>query len=83
MASIEKILEAMRKNPNSITFADCLKVCTHYFGKPRVCGSHHVFKTPWEGEPWVNVQEKSGAAKPYQIRQALDSIDKLERERND
>ena len=81
MASIEQIVEAMRANRNAIRFSDCVKVCTHYFGKPRICGSHPVFKTPWKGEPWVNVQEKSGFMKPYQIKQVLDAIDKLEEEK--
>jgi hypothetical protein len=37
-----------------------------------------VFKTPWPGDPRVNIQKsKGGAAKPYQVRQVLKAIEKL------
>ena len=78
MPSIQKILETMRTSRNSVRFTDALKVCTYYFGRPRVSGSHHVFKTPWKGEPWVNIQDKQGFVMPYQVRQILDAVDKLE-----
>lgn len=64
-----------------------MKVAEHYFGEARRSGSHRVFKTPWPGDPRVNLQEgKGGEAKPYQVRQLLQSVDKLEglqRERAD
>lgn len=34
---------------------------------------------PWPGDPRVNMQDAKGKAKPYQVRQLLDAIDKLER----
>lgn len=55
------------------------KVCEHYFGPPRTTGgSHAVFKTPWPGDPRVNIQNDKGKAKPYQVRQVLAAIDKKE-----
>jgi hypothetical protein len=52
---------------------------THYFGKPRQeRTSHAKFETPWAGEPYVNIQNKNGQAKPYQVKQVLAAIDKLE-----
>jgi len=33
---------------------------------------------PWQGRPLVNIQPVRGTAKPYQVRQALKAIDKLE-----
>jgi len=40
-----------------------------------------VFKTPWAGDPRVNIQKsKGGEAKPYQVRQVLKAIDKLKEE---
>ena len=49
------------------------------FGKPRQSGSSHtIFKTPWPGDPRVNIQNAKGKAKPYQVRQVLQAIDKLE-----
>jgi len=77
MATIEQILEAMRVSPKSVKFTDCLKVCIYYFGKARISGSHFVFKTPWKGEPWVNIQMHGNEMKPYQVKQVLSAIDKL------
>ncbi len=68
----------MRNNPTSVRFDDLASVCQHYFGKPRQAGtSHHVYATPWDGDPRVNIQNKGGQAKPYQVRQVLAAIDKL------
>jgi hypothetical protein len=78
MAQIEKILEMMRREPGNVSFNDFKKVCVSYFGKPRQDGSSHaVFKTPWPGDPRVNIQNAKGKAKPYQVRQVLQAIDKL------
>ncbi len=61
-------------------FTDLSKVCDHYFGKPRQPGtSHRVYQTPWQGDPRVNIQRgESGKAKPYQVRQVLAAIERLE-----
>ena len=78
MAQVEKILEMMRRVPGNVSFNDFKKVCVSYFGKPRQDGSSHaVFKTPWPGDPRVNIQNAKGKAKPYQVRQVLQAIDKL------
>lgn len=69
MASVDKIVEAMRASPRSVRFNDLRKVCKHYFGEPRqASGSHVVFKTPWAGDPRVNIQDDKGKAKAYQVR---------------
>lgn len=79
MTSIEDILAKMRRNPNGIHFNELSKVCDHYFGKPRNSGtSHRVYKTPWAGDPRVNIQDSRGKAKAYQVRQVLLAIDRLE-----
>ena len=73
---IEKRLAKMRNNPASVSFSDALSVAKHYFGEPRISGTHHVFKTPWPGDPRINLQEaRGGGAKPYQVRQLLKAID--------
>ena len=77
MKRIEKIISKMKDNPKSITFRELEKVCGYYFGQYRQVGSHRIYKTPWKGEPWVNIQESKGAAKPYQVRQVLAAIEKL------
>lgn len=78
MASTKKILEAMRREPRNVRFADLIKVCVEHFGEPRQrATSHAVFKTPWPGDPRVNIQNDGGKAKAYQVRQVLLAIDKL------
>lgn len=79
MTAIQKTLHLMRQEPANVRFADLMKVCETYFGKPRQQGtSHAIFKTPWPGDPRVNIQDAKGRAKPYQVRQVLKAIDKLE-----
>lgn len=81
MSPVPKIVAAMRANPRNIRYDDLVKVCEHYFGVPRTSsGSHVVFKTPWQGDPRVNIQDDHGKAKPYQVRQVLAAIDKQEGE---
>lgn len=79
MASVEKIVSAMRSNSQNLAYTDLLKVCGHHFGQPRHSGtSHAVFKMPWAGDPRVNIQNDKGKAKAYQVRQVLAAIDKKE-----
>lgn len=75
---VAKLVAEMRASPKSVRFADAVKVGEHYFGTPRTTGgSHHVFKTPWPGDPRVNLQNDHGKAKAYQVRQLLAAIDRL------
>ncbi len=79
MATIESILQKMKKNPKNISFNNLCKVCDFYFGNARQSGSsHRVYKTPWQGDPRVNVQNSKGKAKPYQVRQVLQAVERLE-----
>jgi hypothetical protein len=80
VSSIPKILEKMRAAPQNVRYADLAKICDHYFGEPRQQGtSHAVYKTPWQGDPRVNIQcGKDGKAKAYQVKQVLLAIERLE-----
>ncbi|TAK89856.1 MAG: toxin HicA [Burkholderiaceae bacterium] len=79
MSSIQKILEQMHREPANVRFGDLKKVCEQYFGKPRQDGtSHAIYKTPWSGDPRINIQNAKGKAKPYQVRQVILAINKLE-----
>jgi hypothetical protein len=40
--------EDILSNPKNVKFKDLLNLCIKYFGTPRITGSHHIFKTPWE-----------------------------------
>jgi hypothetical protein len=33
---------------------------------------------PWPGDPRINIQNHKGMAKPYQVRQVIRAINKLE-----
>lgn len=74
--SVEDTVQRMRSG-SSITFNELAHICEHYFGPPRISGSHHIYKTPWPGDPRVNIQNDKGKAKTYQIRQVLQPIEKL------
>lgn len=78
MGGIEKIEDKIRKSTQNVSFSDLLKICEHYFGAARTGqgGSHTVFKTPWQGNPRINIQDKNGKAKPYQVKQVIEAIDK-------
>lgn len=79
MTAILKVLDQMRREPANVRFSDLKKVCQEFFGKPRQDGtSHAIFKTPWAGDPRINIQDDKGKAKPYQVRQVLLAIQKLE-----
>ena len=78
MDGTEKILEQMKREPANVRFGDLQKVCVVHFGKPRNSGSSHlIFKTPWQGDPRVNIQNDKGKAKAYQVRQVLVAIERL------
>jgi len=79
VTELTNLLQKMKTNPKGIRFNELKKVCEHYFGEPRQSGSSHcVFKTPWPGDPRVNIQNDKGKAKAYQVRQVLLAIEKLE-----
>lgn len=81
MRTIENILQRIRRNPENVWFKDLCKVCDNYFGSPRQIGSsHRIYRTPWPGDPRINIQNHKGRAKAYQVRQVLKAIDKLESE---
>jgi len=81
VASIEEILAQMKRNPKGVGFKDLCRVCDQYFGEARQSGtSHRIYKMPWQGDPRVNIQNVKGKAKPYQVRQVLQAIERLEAE---
>jgi hypothetical protein len=84
MSQIKKLIDQFQNNPKDVRFADLVKVCNYYFGEPRQKGtSHCLYKTPWAGDPRVNIQEKNGKAKIYQVKQVLEAIRKIEEMQDD
>ena len=79
MAKIEDILLQMKRNPKGVRYNDLCKVCDYYFGAARqTSSSHRTYKTPWQGDPRINIQNYRGKAKAYQVKQVLLAIQKLE-----
>ena len=81
MPTVDEIVERMRRNPKGIRFSDLCRVCDRFFGAARQRNSsHRIYKTPWLGDPRVNIQNSKGMAKAYQVRQAIRAIDRLHHE---
>ena len=79
MKNTKAILDSLRANPKGVRFAALTRVCDRYFGEPRQKGtSHRIYRTPWPGDPRVNIQNANGMAKPYQVRQVIKAIERLE-----
>ena len=71
----------MWNNPKNVCYVDLKKECEFYFGPARSSGgSHAVFKTPWLGDPRVNIQNDGSMAKAYQVKQVLAAIQRWENE---
>lgn len=70
-------------NPGNVLFTDLLKICERSFGKPRIRGSHHIFKMPWYGDPRINLQRSGKMAKPYQVRDVKKALEKLKEIENE
>ena len=61
MPKVKDILATMRRNPKGVGFSDLCEVCDYYFGEARQTGSsHRIYKTPWQGDPRVSIQNDKG-----------------------
>ncbi len=61
----------------NMRFALLVRICQEVFGNERMSGSHHIFRTPWPGDPRINLQKtKGGKSHPYQIKQVLAALRK-------
>ena len=79
MAKLDELIRQMKRNPKDVRFTDLRKVCDHFFGEPRKhASSHVVYKTPWQGDPRINIQHHKRKAKAYQVKQVLLALEKLE-----
>jgi hypothetical protein len=79
MTTFDDLILILKRNPKDVRFSDLCKVCDHFFGEARQKkSSHRIYKTPWQGDPRVNIQNDKGKAKAYQVKQVLLAIEKLE-----
>ena len=75
---IPATIEELRANPKGVRFGDLARICDYFFGEPRQRGtSHRVYRTPWRGDPRINLQNDKGMAKPYQVRQVIKALERL------
>lgn len=72
-----KTLAKARNNPADVRFSDLLGLVVALGWQPaRTTGSHRIFRHPDDAEQ-LNLQPRpDGKAKPYQVRQVLDEIDR-------
>ena len=75
MVKRQKLLERARNSPQNLRFRDLLMLAEHYRWEfVRQKGSHLIYRhTRWPGR--MNVQDRNGQAKPYQVRQLIRWID--------
>ena len=73
-----KLLLKVMSRPNSVRFSE-LETLVEAFGfrLSRTAGSHHIYVHPNVHE-LVNLQDVGGNAKPYQIRQFLDLVERYD-----
>lgn len=76
--SIPEALAKLEGSEKNIRFKDLLHICEEFFGKARINGSHHYFKTPWVGNPRINLQDARGKAKEYQVKQVINALKTLQ-----
>jgi len=76
MSSKEKLLQKILSGSRNIRFGDMVALVNAFgFRLSRTKGSHHIFTHPGIPE-LVNLQEVHGQAKPYQIKQFLNLIER-------
>ena len=78
---IDSAIIELSANPEGVKFNRLVTICDYFFGSARQnATSHRVYKMPWQGIPWVNIQKNrkdKGKAKGYQVRQAIKALTKL------
>ena len=76
MVDFDDIFLQMKRNPKNVRFVALCRICDYYFGKTRQgSSSHRVYKTPWQGDPRVNIQNNK--TKAYQVKQVVNAIKRL------
>jgi len=72
----QKILRKALTAPNNLRFSEMVNLAEAFgFRLSRTSGSHHIFAHPGVRE-LVNFQEVRGKAKPYQVGQFLQLVEK-------
>lgn len=78
-----KLLEKALTGPKNMRFNEMVTLVEAFgFRLSRMSGSHHIFAHPQVRE-LVNLQNVDGQAKPYQIRQFLQLVERYNLELGD
>lgn len=73
-----KLLKKVLARPENTRFAELITVVEAFgFRLSRVRGSHHIYTHPRVNE-LLNLQNRNGKAKPYQIRQFLNLVEEYD-----
>jgi hypothetical protein len=76
MSSKEKILQKILSGSRNVRFGDMMTLVNAFgFRLSRTKGSHHIFTRAGVYE-LVNLQNVHGQAKPYQIKQFLNLVER-------
>ncbi len=79
----KKLLQKILAGSRNTSFSDFVLLIRAFgFTLARTSGSHHIYTHP-EVDELINVQSVGGKAKPYQIRQLLDLVEKYNLELRD
>lgn len=74
----QKLLEKILAGSRNVRFADFVGLVEAFgFELARTRGSHHIYQHPAIIEI-LNLQEVNGQAKPYQMRQFLQLVEKYD-----
>ncbi|SFT88511.1 hypothetical protein SAMN04489724_2554 [Algoriphagus locisalis] len=75
MGKYEKILLKIMRGASdqNIDFEDLKRLLVIFGFEERIKGSHHIFSKS-QVEEILNIQEKGGKAKPYQVKQVRNLI---------
>ena len=78
MDSIDDVVRKLARSPSNVRYAYLCKICDYYFGEARQkSSSHRIYKTPWRGDSRINIQEKNGKGKDYQVKQVIKALKRL------
>ncbi len=72
----KKLLQKILVSQRNVSFKDFVSLVEAFgFNLQRITGSHHLYKHPAVTD-LLNIQSDGGDAKPYQIKQFLNLIEK-------
>ncbi len=78
-----KLLQKLLSGTKNIRFSEAVAVAEMFgFRLDRIKGSHHIFVHP-EVSELVNLQDVKGKAKPYQVRQLLEIVERYDLQMED